>query len=184
VVFGGLGSAFSIGVGSDDTDVTLINNVIGDRTPGPLTFAQRPTTLAVPVSTGFTGETVLQNNDLFQLIYTDEVNPPNAGANRHLLGYLDLAPPARWVDDLAEVNAGQWNTSALDGVDHNLAVDPGFVGGGDFHLANTSALRAMAVAPPLTAAGGLANIDIDGVVRTHSEWNIGIAQWESSTPPR
>lgn len=176
VIFGGRGRVSSFGVDSENTDITLVSNVIGDRTPGPLTFAERPTTVAAPLTTGFTGNTVLQSNDLFQLIYSDEAGPPNVAANRHLLGYSDLEPPARWVDDLALVNAGQWNTSAFGGVGSNLAVDPGFVGAGDFHLADASPLLAMGAPPEPTTAGGLANIDIDGVSRIHSEVNIGIAQ--------
>jgi hypothetical protein len=161
---------FSIGV-RNDAELTLVNNVLGDRTPGPLAFAQKPTTLAAPLTTGFAAKTALQNNDLVQLLYSDEVSPPNAGANRLLFQYSDQT--AHPVDDLGVVNACAWTGCAV-GSGQNLAADPGFVSLSDFHLANASSLISKGADPGRTTARGLANLDIDGSVRPSSQWDIGI----------
>ncbi len=171
VIFGGRGAVFSTGV-LNAAELTLVNNVLGDRTPGPLTFAQKPTTLATALSTGFAAKTSLANNDLVQLIYSDEVSPPNAGANRHLFQYSDQTTHS--VDDLGAVNACAWTGCASGMTGQNLAVDPGFVGASDFHLANASALISKGADPGRTTARGLSNLDIDGTVRPSSQWDIGI----------
>jgi hypothetical protein len=168
VIFGGRGSQSSVGV-SNNASLTLVNNVLGDRTPGPLAFAQRPTSLATPLDVGFANLTYLRGNDLFNLVYSDEVSPPNAGANRHLFRYSDNA--AHPVDDLAVVNACLW-TGCSEGGGGNLAVSPGFTA--DFHLADGSPLIGAGVGFAPTAALGLPNLDIDGEVRSAVGRDIGI----------
>ena len=170
VIFGGRGSVYSIGV-RNNAELTLVNNVLGDRTPGPLTFAQAPTTLATPLDTGFAAKTTLSHNDLVQLIYSDEASPPNAAAHRELFRYSDQTPHP--VNSLSVVNGCTW-TGCVVGSGQNLAVDPGFVGGADFHLENGSALISKGTDPGRTTARGLANLDIDGTVRPSPQWDIGI----------
>jgi hypothetical protein len=159
VIFGGRGSSSSVGV-SNNAALTLIDNVLGDRTPGPLPFAQRPTSLATPLAVGFANSTFLRGNDLFNLTYSDEVNPPNAGANRHLFEYSDNATHP--VDDLSVVNACSW-TGCTEGGGANLALLPGFTP--DFHLADGSALIGAGVTLGPTAGIGLPYLDIDDQVR-------------------
>ncbi|HVY32445.1 MAG TPA: hypothetical protein VHB79_38170 [Polyangiaceae bacterium] len=168
VIFGGRGSASSVGV-SNNASLTLVNNVLGDRTPGPLTFAQKPTSLALPLDVGFANSTYVSGNDLFNLIYSDEVSPPNVGANRHLFEYADNQ--AHPVDDLAVVNACLW-TGCTEGGGANVALVPGFTA--DFHLADGSLLIGAGVLAGHAAANGLPNVDIDGQQRPIGTQDIGI----------
>lgn len=168
VIFGGRGTTVSEGV-LNNARLTLVNNVLGDRTPGPLAFAQKPAAGAYPLDVGFANQTYLRGNDLFNLIYSDEVNPPNAGANRHLFLYSDNKP--HLVDDLAVVNACLW-TGCVEGGGGNLAVGPGFTA--DFHLADGSPLIGAGVGFAPTAAMGLPYLDIDNQVRAAVGRDIGI----------
>lgn len=169
VIFGGRGSASSVGV-SNNATLTLINNLLGDRTPGPLNFAQRPVSLATPLDVGFANQTFLRGNDLFNLTYQDEVNPPNAGANRHLFEYSDNA--VHPVDDLAVVNACLW-TGCTEGGGANVAIVPVFAD--EFHLIDGSPLIGAGSNVGHTAGMGLPNIDVDGQLRPGSGgWDIGV----------
>jgi hypothetical protein len=168
VIFAGRGLNSSVGV-SNNAILTLVNNVLGDRTPVPLTFAQKPSSMAIPLDVGFANSTYLRGNDLFNLIYSDEVNPPNAGANRHLFQYSDNK--AHPVEDLAVVNACLW-TGCTEGGGANVAVQPGFTA--DFHLADGSLLIGAGVGAGHTAAMGLPNLDIDGQQRPIGTADIGI----------
>ena len=170
VIFGGRGGVFSVGV-RNDASLVLVDNVLADRTPGPLTFAQKPTTLAATLTTSFAAKTTLQNNDLYQLIYSDEVSPPNAGANRHLFEYSDAT--SHLVDDVATVNACGWTGCASGVTGANLAVAPGFVSASDFHLADGSPLISKGADPGRDTGHGLPNLDIDGQTRPSSQWDIG-----------
>jgi hypothetical protein len=170
VIFGGRGKLSSVGV-RNDAALTLVNNVIGDRTPGPLAFAQKPSDWAAPLTTGFAATSTVANNDLFQLIYSDEAAPPNLAANRHLFVYSDAT--THFVEALPTLNACQW-TGCLAGTGQNLAASPGFVGPSDFHLAAGSTCVSMGADPGRTALGGLANLDADGEARPQGLWDIGL----------
>lgn len=159
VIFGGRGSQSSVGV-SNNAELILVNNVLGDRTAGPLTFAQRPSSVALPLSTGFAATTLLVANDFFNLVYSDEVNPPNAGANRHLFQYSDQSTHS--VEDLAILNACAW-TGCTTGSGQNVIDGPGFTA--DFHLAPSSPLISKGAEPGHTAGMGLPNLDIDNQLR-------------------
>lgn len=169
VIFGGRGTASSVGV-SNNAELKLVNNVLGDRTPGPLTFAARPSLLAVPLLSGFAGKTLLVANDLFNLTYSDEPNAPNPNANRRLFQYSDNTTHP--VDDLAVVNGCAW-TGCVAGSGQNLAVSPGFTA--DFHLSPGSALISQGADPGHTAGRGLPNLDIDHQLRpVGGGWDIGM----------
>jgi hypothetical protein len=170
VIFGGRGGVTSVGV-SNNAKLTLFNNVLGDRTPGPLALAQKPTSVATALSVGFANTTWVASNDLQQLIYSDEVNPPDAGANRHLFLYADNT--AHVVDDLTTLNDCAW-TGCSGGSGKNLAVDPGFVGASDFHLAPGSLLLGQGAGLLLAGAHGLWALDVDGQPRPSSQCDIGI----------
>jgi hypothetical protein len=117
LIFGGAGKSYSIGV-LNAAELSMLGNVIGDRTPGPLAFSQKPAVLATALSTGFAATTTLESNQLFQLLYSDEVSPPDAGANRHLFVYADQA--THYVETIDEVNACGW-TGCGSGTAYNTA---------------------------------------------------------------
>lgn len=172
VIFGGRGSKNSVGV-RNDAELMLVNNVIGDRTPGPLPFAQKPSELAATVTHGFAAATQLKNNDLFQLLYSDEVNPPDAAANRHLLVWSDNQ--AHYLESPEAVDACNW-TGCGAGSGQNLSVVPGFASAVDFHLAGGSALLGKGVAPSDPRIRDLSSLDIDGQLRPVGVRDIGVDQ--------
>jgi hypothetical protein len=169
VIFAGRGTVGSRGILSN-SPLTLVNNVIGDRVPGSLTFASHPTGLAIALDVGFASTTTLLTNDLVQLVYSDEVSPPNAAANRHMLAASKAA--TTYYDTAVSVNGCAWNgcTKATA----NLAVAPGFVSTTDFHLAAGSALLDVGTPAKTVIAGGLATLDLDGDLRPKKAgWDIG-----------
>lgn len=169
VIYGGRGADNSIGVLSN-SPLTLINNVIGDRVPGALAWDDRPTTSAEVLNVGFASTTVLKHNALVQLLYSDEASPPNADAHRHLLTHS--ATTTEHVEDVGGVNDCAW-TGCL-GASGNVAVDPGFVGAPDFHLAGASPLLGAGTDPGSAIPGGLAKLDTDGDFRPLGDaWEIG-----------
>ncbi len=173
VIFAGRGGDSSVGV-ENQALLKLINNVIGDRTPGPLTFDQKPDARAIVLSVGSGSQTTLGSNDLYQLTYSDELTAPNADALRALVVAYDGVSTVQ-LNDLERVNS-HWpgNYTGLHGA--NLAVDPGFVGGGDFHLTPNSPLISQGEFGILEDRDplGLAGLDIDGQLRSSSEREIGI----------
>lgn len=171
VIYAGQGTKGSRGVISN-SPLTLVNNVVGDRTPGPLTYAFKPTSgIAATVDVGFASKTYLQGNDLVQLIYSDEPSPPNAGANRHLFVHSSVS--TAYIDDIASVNTCTWTGCQVAA--SNVTVAPGFVGASDFHLGVSSALINAGVPAKTAVTGGLATMDIDRALRPKKTgWDIGI----------
>jgi hypothetical protein len=169
VIFAGRGTAGSRGVLSN-SPLTLVNNVIGDRVPGPQPFAARPTGFAIALDVGFASTTTLLTNDLVQLIYSDEVAPPNAGANRHMLAASKMT--TSYYDTVSAVNACAWNgcTKATG----NLAAAPGFASATDFHLAAGSPLLDVGTPAKSVIVRGLGTLDFDGELRPKKAgWDIG-----------
>jgi hypothetical protein len=170
VIYGGRGSDNSIGVLSN-SPLTLVDNVIGDRIPGALTWADRPNEIAEVLNLGFASSTVLENNALLQLIYSDEVSPPNVDAHRHLLTHSDVS--TEHIEDIALVNVCDW--TGCQSTSNNISGEPGFVGAPDFHLAGGSALLGAGQDPGSVIPGGLARLDPDGDLRPlGSAWEIGV----------
>lgn len=170
VIYAGRGIKGSRGIVSN-SPLTLVNNVIGDRVPVAQPFATHPTTgFAIALDVGFASATKLLTNDFVQLVYSDEVAPPNAGANRHLLSASKAV--TTYYDTVASVNACAWNgcTTATA----NLAVAPGFVSASDFHLAPGSPLLDVGTPAKAVIARGLATLDFDGDLRPKKGgWDIG-----------
>lgn len=171
VIFGGRGKESSRGVLSN-SPLTLVDNVIGDRTSTPLPWTARPTGSAIPLDVGFASKTYLHNNVLWNLPYSDEPAPPNAGANRHL--FVHSSASSVFVDAIATVNECAWTGCQSTG--DNLALTPVFVNpAGDFHVAPGSALAGKGTSTSSFITGGLGHRDIDGDLRPlGGAWDIGV----------
>jgi hypothetical protein len=174
VIYGGRGQNSSIGVLSN-SPLVLINNVIGDRTPGSLPWSSRPNASAEVLNVGFASETRLLNNALVQLVYSDEVSPPNPDARRHLLTHSSTE--TSYVETIAVVNQCDF-TGCMES-SGNVTGSPGFVGAPDFHLAPGSTLLGAGTDPLDAIPGGLALLDPDVDLRPLGlGWDIGVDERE------
>lgn len=172
VIFAGRGAKASRGVFSN-SPLTLVDSIVGDRTPSPLDWSMRPTENAIPVDVGFASKTWLRNNLLVNLLYTSEPSPPNALANRHL--FVHSAVSATYVEDIVTVNACGW-TGCQSAGDNFVATAIGFVDPStDYHV--------LAGSPPVGngtptgpfITGGLGHMDIDGQLRpAGGAWDVGV----------
>ena len=156
VIYAGRGKARSRGVFSG-SPLTLVNNVIGDRTEIAVDWSKRPQNNAIPLDVGFASKTWLRNNVFSQMIYSDEPSPPNALANRHL--FVHSAQSATYVDDIAIVNTCTWTGCQSTGG----------------NLPSGSALINAGTPTTTWITGGLGHLSVDEKLRPlGGAWDIGI----------
>lgn len=170
-LFGGRGINGSRGVLSN-SPLDLVDNVIGDRTSTPLDWSKRPIETAVALDVGFASTTTLQNNLFFSLVYTNEPNPPNVAANRHVFSHSKVT--TTFLDLIGDVNTCTWTGCKASSA--NIVGDPGFVDAAtNFHLAPGSACIDKGTSPNASMTGGLGLLDVDRELRPKaSGFDIGV----------
>jgi hypothetical protein len=172
VIYGGRGVQSSRGVLSN-SPLDLVDNVLGDRTSIPLDWSKRPTTgSASALDVGFSSTTTLQNNLFHQLVYTNEPNPPNVAANRHLV--IHSKQTTAYLELVGDVNTCTWTGCKASSA--NLVGTPGFVDpANDFHLALGSPCIDKGITSVGSMTDGLGLVDVDRELRPKGPgFDIGV----------
>lgn len=170
VVFGGAGTGASRGILSN-SPLTLVNNVIGDRTSVPIAWARRPATDAIALDVGFASTTTLEHNLFVQTSYPDEPSPPNALAGRFLMAH-SLATTTK-LSSLTDVNACAW-TGCLAAAQNILGAPLFLDAANNFHIAAGSAAEGKGKDSAPYVSGGLGRVDVDRALRPAFAPDIGI----------